>query len=237
MAHNVFISHSSKDKVIADAACATLEARGIRCWVAPRDIAPGADWGASIIDAITECKVMVLIYSGNSNRSEQVKREVERAVFRNKILVPLRIEDVPPSKSLEYFISTPHWLDALTPPVQDHMARLADAVVPLLSAAQGAGHPSVRPAERAGRGSVGGCGGRPAVPRPAAATGRRASRRAVLLSACGALAAGSAGLGAWALLRRTGRGAPARVRTALRSRRPTPCSRCAARRSRTRWRP
>ena len=40
MAHDVFISHSSKDKPIADAICANLEGTGIRCWIAPRDIAP-----------------------------------------------------------------------------------------------------------------------------------------------------------------------------------------------------
>jgi TIR domain len=35
MAHDVFISHSHADKPAADAACAALEARGIRCWIAP----------------------------------------------------------------------------------------------------------------------------------------------------------------------------------------------------------
>ena len=52
MAHDVFISYSSKDKLIADAACAILESKGIRCWIAPRDILPGADWGESIVDAL-----------------------------------------------------------------------------------------------------------------------------------------------------------------------------------------
>ncbi|WP_179468215.1 TIR domain-containing protein [Mycolicibacterium vinylchloridicum] len=40
MAHDVFISHSSLDEPAADAVCAELEARGIRCWTAPRDIRP-----------------------------------------------------------------------------------------------------------------------------------------------------------------------------------------------------
>ena len=47
--HEVFISYSSKDKKWADAACAVLEKRRIRCWVAPRDITPGTEWGAAII--------------------------------------------------------------------------------------------------------------------------------------------------------------------------------------------
>ena len=52
MAHDVFISHSHADKPAADAACAALEAKGIRCWIAPRDINPGQDWAASIVEAI-----------------------------------------------------------------------------------------------------------------------------------------------------------------------------------------
>jgi hypothetical protein len=128
MAHDVFISYSSKDKPVADAVCAGLEGRGIRCWAAPRDILPGSDWGAAIIDAITGSKVMVLIFSGNANASPQIKREVERAVAKGVKILPFRIEDVPMSKSLEYFISTPHWLDALTQPLEGHIARLAETV-------------------------------------------------------------------------------------------------------------
>ena len=133
MAHDVFISYSNKDKPVADAACAGLEARGIRCWIAPRDILPGVDWGAAIIDAITGCKVMVLIFSGNANTSQQIKREVERAVAKGVKLLPFRIEDVPLSKNLEYFISTAHWLDALTQPLQGHIARLVDTVESLMA--------------------------------------------------------------------------------------------------------
>src|ERR1700722_3394633 len=128
MAHDVFISHSSKDKIVADAVVAALESAGISCWVAPRDIAPGMDWGEAIVRGIAECKVMGLVYSRNSNGSPQVQREGGREEARNKALVPLRIEDVPPSLSMEYFISTPHWLDALTQPMTEHLIRLVEAV-------------------------------------------------------------------------------------------------------------
>jgi hypothetical protein len=128
MAHDVFISYSSKDKPVADAVCAGLEARGLRCWVAPRDILPGSDWGGAIIDAITGSKVMVLIFSAHANSSPQIKREVERAVAKGVKLVPFRIQDVALGKTLEYFISTPHWLDALTQPLDAHIGKLAETV-------------------------------------------------------------------------------------------------------------
>src|SRR4051794_17906324 len=109
MAHDCFISYSTQDKATADAACATLEAAGIRCWIAPRDILPGMNWGGSIIKAIGDAAVMVLIFSGNSNASEQVTREVERASSKGVPIIPFRIEAIAPSPDLEYFISTPHW--------------------------------------------------------------------------------------------------------------------------------
>lgn len=126
MAHDVFISYSLKDKPIADAACVVLETSGIRCWIAPRDIVPGRDWGGSIMEAIRGCRAMVLIFSENANTSAQIKREVERAINKGIPVIPFRIEDVAPSDTLEYFISTPHWLDAFTPPLEPHLAYLAE---------------------------------------------------------------------------------------------------------------
>jgi hypothetical protein len=128
MAHDVFISYSSKDKPAADATCAKLEARQIRCWMAPRDITPGDDWSSSIVDAINGARAMVLVFSANANSSQQIKREVERAVHKGIPIIPLRIENVVPEKSLEYFISTPHWLDAYTEPLDHHLNYLADVL-------------------------------------------------------------------------------------------------------------
>jgi hypothetical protein len=51
--------------------------------------------------------------------------------------VPFRIEEILPSRSLEYFLSSPHWLDALTPPVEAHIHRLSDGVRTLLSRMDG----------------------------------------------------------------------------------------------------
>jgi hypothetical protein len=128
MEFDVFLSYSSKDKPAADAACHALEAAGIRCWMAPRDILPGAEWGASIVKAIAGAKAMVLIFSGNANESRQVTREVERAVNKGIPVIPVRIQDIMPTDSLEYFLSTPHWLDAFTPPIEAHFQMLVRSV-------------------------------------------------------------------------------------------------------------
>ena len=128
MPQSVFISYSQADKDTAERVCAVLEARGLSCWNAPRNILPGTDWGASILDAINDARVMVLVYSAASNHSHQVRREVERAVAKGVAIIPLRVESVPLGKTLEYFLATAHWLDAFTPPLEAHIMRLADAV-------------------------------------------------------------------------------------------------------------
>ncbi len=132
-AYDVFVSYSNKDKTTCDALCATFERKGIRCWIAPRDILPGANWGEAIIRGIEQCQVMVLVFSSHSNESLQVKREVERAVSKGIPVIPLRIEDVKLSRAMEYFISSQHWLDALTPPLENHLEELARKVIRLLT--------------------------------------------------------------------------------------------------------
>ncbi len=133
MAHDVFISYSSKDKPVADAACATLESNGVRCWIAPRDVSPGVAYAESLVNGLSNSRVMVLVFSANSNRSPQVLREVERAVSKGLPILPLRIEDAPMSHEMEFYISSQHWLDALTPPLERHLAYLCESVKALLS--------------------------------------------------------------------------------------------------------
>jgi hypothetical protein len=145
---DVFISYSSKDKTAADAVCAVLEGAGIRCWVAPRDIRPGVEYGAAIIEAIDQCRVMILIFSSSANNSGQIRREIERAVSKSIPLIPVRIEEVVPTKSLEYFLGAVHWLDALTPPLEQHLQRLAQAVKALLSIDASSGETSVNDGAR-----------------------------------------------------------------------------------------
>ncbi len=136
MAHDVFVSYSHHDKLQADAVCAALEANGIRCWIAPRDVIPGQEWGTAIVDAIQSSRVMVLVFSSHANASPQIRREVQLAVDAETVLIPFRIEDVAPAQSLKYFLGTPHWLDALTPPLEVHLERLATAVAGFLNVSE-----------------------------------------------------------------------------------------------------
>lgn len=128
MAHDVFISYSSSDKNAALAVLHGLEEAGIRCWMAPRDIKSGAIWAQAIMEGIEGARVLVVVFSASANRSSNVINEVDAAVRKGATIIPLRIEDAMPEGAMEYHLRTRHWLDALTPPVAAHTARLAEQV-------------------------------------------------------------------------------------------------------------
>ncbi len=132
MAHDVFVCYSSEDKTIANAACAKLESAGIRCWIAPRDPIAGIPYGRQLVDAITAARIVLLIFSGNANRSEHVLRELEIASDSGKIIVPFRIENVVPSGDLRYYITRVHWLDAMSPPMESRLNELVALMQRLL---------------------------------------------------------------------------------------------------------
>jgi hypothetical protein len=145
MAHDVFISHSTSNRPVANAVCAALESIGIRCWIAPRDVLPGRSYSGEITRAIQQSRAFVLIFSEHSNNSEQVLREVQLAANSRLHIVQFRIDAVVPSDDLEYYLSGPHWLDAVTPPLEGHLEQLKSSMKALL-ALPAAGSPDKLPA-------------------------------------------------------------------------------------------
>ncbi|HET7855613.1 MAG TPA: toll/interleukin-1 receptor domain-containing protein, partial [Gaiellaceae bacterium] len=126
--HQVFISYASPDEPTASAICNALEAAGVRCWIAPRDIGPGESYAAAIVRAIETVRMMIVVLSESASESQQVEREVERAGNERIIFLPVRIDGSPMSKPLEFFLSTPHWFNATTPPLADQLPRLVSVV-------------------------------------------------------------------------------------------------------------
>jgi adenylate cyclase len=156
MAHDVFLSYSSADRVTANAVVAELEAQGVRCWIAPRDIPAGSEYGQEIIEAVKSCRLCVVIFSASANASPHVRREVERAVSAGKQLVPFRIEDLTPAGAMEYALGGTHWLDAFSGPLTSHLSELTATARRLL------GTPAA-PAGEAARGAARPVSDRPSV--------------------------------------------------------------------------
>jgi hypothetical protein len=146
MAHDVFISYASPDKKAADAVCASLEQKGIRCCIFPRDGIPGKSFAETITEFMASCRVVVLMLSSHANLSKHISREVEMAVRRGLTVIPFRIENVQPSGSLEYWIAEAHWLDAITPEMERGLEKLAEWVLPHVSVVKRPVEPEAGPA-------------------------------------------------------------------------------------------
>ena len=106
----IFISHSSTDAKTAQDLCAYIEENGNDCFLAPRDIRPGCEYAAEIIEGVDRSDAVLLVLSNASNQSPHVLREVERAVTRSIPILVYKIEDVELTKSMEYFLMTHLWM-------------------------------------------------------------------------------------------------------------------------------
>jgi amino acid transporter len=126
VAHDVFISYSQHDKAPADAVCHRLEEAGIRCWIAPRDVAAGKRWAEAIVDALSEAKLVIVIFTAAANASRHVLDEVSAALDIGRTVIPFRLEDIGPTGELRLHLGGLHWLDALSPPLDDHIDRLIE---------------------------------------------------------------------------------------------------------------
>jgi hypothetical protein len=133
MAHDIYISYSSKDKSVADALCANLESAGLRCWMAPRDIMPGDDWPTAISMAISHSRIMVLVFSSNANSSDQVSREILLAANNKLVIIPFKIDNIEPEPGKQYYLARTHWIDALNPPTQSQIDVLINSVRALVA--------------------------------------------------------------------------------------------------------
>ena len=129
----IFVSHSSKDVTRVRSLVASLESRGLTCWISERDIAAGDNYGDAIVDAIERAGAMVLVFSENANNSDEIKKEIALASQRRITVVPVRIEDVAPSKAFRYELATRNWID-LFPNWAEGLGRLSERLATILDA-------------------------------------------------------------------------------------------------------
>lgn len=112
MPHDIFISYSSKQKSIADGVCHYLEENGFKCWMAPRDIPVGSEYGDLIEEAIKACKVVVLVFSEAASLSKWVKGEINVAFAEDKPILPFRVDETEIKGGFRVMLNQMHWIDA-----------------------------------------------------------------------------------------------------------------------------
>ncbi len=121
----VFISHASEDREKAMEFCRLLEARGVTCWIAPRDINAGNSYAEAIVAGIENAEAMAVIISSDANKSAFIRNEVERGFSKGKKIVPILLEDIKLSAGLEFYLGAFQWTRAW----QTSLAVAADEVL------------------------------------------------------------------------------------------------------------
>lgn len=125
MAGHVFISHGSENHEEANELCGFIESRGVKCWIAPRDVRPGIDYSEELQAAIESCAAFVVLVTDMANKSPYVRAETEMAFSCHKPIFPVRQADIKPAAGLALFLKIRHWTDAYGKAREAAMDRLA----------------------------------------------------------------------------------------------------------------
>jgi hypothetical protein len=132
--HEIFISHSSKDRVVADEIVRQLEACGRVCWIAPRDIPPGVQiWADAAVTAIAKSRLMLVLLTEHSNLSVDVQREVTIANHEKIPMLAVNLDTAPLSPGLKYFFVAGQRLDLARFRSGEQVGNVVPAVEQLLT--------------------------------------------------------------------------------------------------------
>jgi TolB-like protein len=124
----VFVSYASQDTAIANAIVAALERHGVKCWIAPRNVIPGALYADEIIRSINGAKALVVVLSASAVASPHVGKEIERASSKRRPIITFRTDAAPLTSALEYFLSESQWIDIGADGTEAAFAKLMAAV-------------------------------------------------------------------------------------------------------------
>ena len=131
--HEVFISFSFKDQAIAETIVnQLLNKYHISCWICTQDIRAGENYKKTIVKAITDAKVLLMIQSESSMLSTEVPKEVSIALNKNKTVIPFVIDNSELSEDLEYDLLTVQRVDARRPTLDERIEELAQQICSVL---------------------------------------------------------------------------------------------------------
>lgn len=109
--HDVLINYSTKDSSYADSICNFLENNGIKCWIAPRDFKQGKDIYSETVRAIKNTKMVLWVFSKNSQQSHYTQNDLKIAINREKPIISFIIDETLPEIE-KYSSKITHWIPA-----------------------------------------------------------------------------------------------------------------------------
>lgn len=90
---DVFISHSSRNRAIAARIEAGLTAAGLEVWLDDTDIAAGALLRNELQTSISQCRVLVLLWSEPAAQSRWIQSEWLMAFHLDRFIIPCTVDD------------------------------------------------------------------------------------------------------------------------------------------------
>jgi hypothetical protein len=135
--HDIFISYHSTNQEVADAVVTSLEAAGVSCWIAHRDLpreAPSGEIARAVQERCAlESRALVLVLATPTHEWKQVLKEVEQASGEYVPIIVFRAVGVElPGDLVLPEEGRPLELVEWAPPVESHLPRLVEVVRGLL---------------------------------------------------------------------------------------------------------
>jgi hypothetical protein len=124
---HLFICFSSKDETVAREVVGALEADGLKCWISLRDVLPGQNYQEAIVQALEAASGIVFLFSEQSNKSAEIKKELSIGGSMSVPVFPLRLSPIAPSGALRYELAIRQWID-IFPHRQHALAKLAKTI-------------------------------------------------------------------------------------------------------------
>src|ERR1700739_4055723 len=124
----VFVCCATEDAAAGEAVRANLENNGLKCFLRNSGLAPVQSSGNRVSEAIREAELFLLILSQQSNRSPEIRQQLETAAHFQLPLVTFRIEPVQPADDLSYFLWEKHFVDGFEGGLDAHIPALLQQV-------------------------------------------------------------------------------------------------------------
>lgn len=110
--YDVFISYSFSDGIAVSVICDYLEKRGLRCFVAERDMPKGAHFSSIIPMALDHSRIMLVAMSQQCDLSLHTSREIIIAAESGIPIILVKLENCAFTREKKYYLSDVNWIDA-----------------------------------------------------------------------------------------------------------------------------
>lgn len=155
---DIFVSHSSKDKPVAERMVLALESKGYKVWLDTKEILVGDDLVTEVFQGVEDSNFVVVLLSGTSVQSNWVREEYSVAKIREieesqVVILPAKVEECeipPPLKTKKYADFSQSWefgIAEILSAIEGHLGRQSSNTDPGVAIAS-VGPPSLKELDR-----------------------------------------------------------------------------------------